>query len=365
MAWNILITGAAGYIGGSHVIGLLGSETVKFEPENINVLVRSGGQVGHFSKLGINAIQCSLLDEKKLADIVLERKVDIIVHCASSLDPNLAYPLILALQKSAKPPARRYILFTSDPTQTAEMGAFSKETGWPHGSVEDTDPVFELEKQMPEQDVFPVQRYSKPINSEGTNLINNPFCGLVDGRGTGPYKKLSVQVPSLIRAFIVLKMVYKFDYEGRWPAAHVSDVVNYYILLIGLIIEGKTPPSGENGYYFAATHYLSWWKMLEGLAISLHGRGLVKEPIPVIWPSVELAEKALGFPSPYVQVAFSSRSPQGIADKRYSIGWEPKWNAPDFFNIIDDEVQSVLDLDIARACIADYFANEKLEGSKE
>lgn len=43
-------------------------------------------------------------------------------------------------------------------TQTAGMGAFSKETGWPHGPVKDTDPVFELEKQVPEQDSFPVRR---------------------------------------------------------------------------------------------------------------------------------------------------------------------------------------------------------------
>ncbi|UKZ81548.1 hypothetical protein TrVFT333_009320 [Trichoderma virens FT-333] len=212
------------------------------------------------------------------------------------------------------------------------MGAF-KETGWPHGSVKDTDPVFEIEKQMPEQDAFPVRR-------------------------------LSVQVPSLIRAFIALKMVYKFDYEGRWPAAHVSDVVNYYILLIGLIIEGKTPPSGENRYYFAATHYLSWWKILEGLAISLHGRGLVKEPILVIWPSVELAEKALGFPSPYVQVAFKEAH-KVLRTKDTALVGSQSGMLPTFFNIIDDEVQSVLDLDIARASIADYFAKEKLEGSKE
>ncbi|KKP01421.1 hypothetical protein THAR02_06461 [Trichoderma harzianum] len=247
------------------------------------------------------------------------------------------------------------------------MGAFNKETGWPHGPVKDTDPVFELEKKVPEHDAFPVTRVSVAITEFAQKLDVTSFIvfpPLVYGRGTGPYKKLSVQVPSLIRAFIAQKMVYKFDYEGRWPAAHISDVVDYYILLIDLIIQGKPPQSGKKGYYFAATHYLNWWEISEGLAKSLYARGLVKEPVPAVWPSVELAEKALGFPSPYVQVAFSSSS-QGIADKKYAIGWEPKWDAPDFFNIIDDEVQSVLDLDIARASIADFFAKGNVEGSKE
>lgn len=47
--------------------------------------------------------------------------------------------------------------------QTAGMGAFSKETGWPHGPVKDTDPVFELEKKVPEQDAFPVTRVRRSI----------------------------------------------------------------------------------------------------------------------------------------------------------------------------------------------------------
>ncbi|KAL6800911.1 hypothetical protein GGI42DRAFT_327151 [Trichoderma sp. SZMC 28013] len=362
MTWNILITGAAGYIGGSLVVGLLSGESVKFSPGNIHVLVRSEEQAGHFTSLGVNAVQCSLLDEDKITGIVLEKNVDIIIHCASSLDPNLAYPLISALQKRRQATGKDTYFI-----HTAGMGAFSKETGWPHGPVKDTDPVFELEKKVPEQDAFPVTRVSVAITEFAQKLNVTSFIvfpPLVYGRGTGPYKKLSVQVPGLIRAFIAQKVVYKFDYEGRWPAAHISDVVDYYLLLIELIIQGKPPQSGEKGYYFAATHYLSWWEISEGLAKSLHARGLVKEPIPAVWPSVELAEKALGFPSPYVQVAFSS-SPQGIADKRYAIGWEPKWNAPDFFKIIDDEVQSVLDLDIARASIADFFAKENVEGSKE
>ncbi|PTB62719.1 hypothetical protein BBK36DRAFT_23485 [Trichoderma citrinoviride] len=352
--------------GGSLVVGLLASEDVKFGPKNINVTVRSEEQARYFDKLGVNAFQCSLLDEDEITSIVLDRNVDIVVHCASSLDPSLAFPLILALQKRRKS-IIRIKKMNSHWTQTAGMGAFSKEAGWPHGPVKDTGPVFELEKQIPGKDAFPVTRVSVAITefAKKANVASFIiFPPLVYGRGTGPYKKLSVQVPGLVRASISQKAVYKFDYQGRWPAAHISDVVDYYILLTKLIIEGKNPESGERGYYFAAAHYLSWWEIMEALAKSLHARDLVKEPTVAVWPSVELAEQALGFPSPYLQIAFSS-SPQGVADKRYSIGWEPKWTADDFFKIVDDEVQSVLDLDVARATIADFFTKGPAKGGRQ
>lgn len=51
------------------------------------------------------------------------------------------------------------------------MGAFSKETGWPHGPVKDTDPVFELEKKVPEHDAFPVTRVRRHTYISATSTL--------------------------------------------------------------------------------------------------------------------------------------------------------------------------------------------------
>ncbi|PTB72609.1 hypothetical protein M440DRAFT_1405040 [Trichoderma longibrachiatum ATCC 18648] len=143
------------------------------------------------------------------------------------------------------------------------------------------------------------------------------------------------------------------------PATHISEVVDYYMLLIKLITEGIHPGSGEKGYSIAAAHKSSWWETMEALAKSLPAHGLDKEPTAAVRPSVELAEQALGFSSPYVQAAFGSRSacslrhleelldltgkrPAKCRGNKIQHCWELKWTDAGFFNIVDDEVQSVL-----------------------
>jgi predicted DNA-binding transcriptional regulator len=85
------------------------------------------------------------------------------------------------------------------------------------------------------------------------------------------------------------------------PAAHVSDVVALYALLVEKILSGKEKiPSGEAGYYFAIAHRHAWWDVMARLAQSLHRRGLVEEPIAKTWPSYEMAAESLGWPLQYI-----------------------------------------------------------------
>lgn len=58
---------------------------------------------------------------------------------------------------------------------------------------------------------------------------------------------------------------------------HVSDLTNYYELIVSKILKKETIPSGETGYYFPVAHDIDWWETLDQLAIALHARGLVRD----------------------------------------------------------------------------------------
>lgn len=82
---------------------------------------------------------------------------------------------------------------------------------------------------------------------------------------------------------------------------HVSDLTALYVLLLEKILQSEPVPTGESGYYFAMAHRSPWWKVMDGLAKSLHSRGLVKEPEAKVWSSYDVAADTLGFPRLYIR----------------------------------------------------------------
>jgi dTDP-4-dehydrorhamnose reductase len=88
---------------------------------------------------------------------------------------------------------------------------------------------------------------------------------------------------------------------------HISDLADYYVLILKKILQGEKLPSGEEGYYFAVAHEVSWWDIAQGLADALHARGLVKDPTAKIWPSDDMAAEALDLPRQYVRLMHTAR----------------------------------------------------------
>ena len=80
-----------------------------------------------------------------------------------------------------------------------------------------------------------------------------------------------------------------------------------YALLVEKILGKEEIPSGETGYYFAIAHRVSWWEVMQRLAVALHARGLVDEPVVKTWSSYEGAAAELGFPSQYIRAIGTSR----------------------------------------------------------
>lgn len=82
---------------------------------------------------------------------------------------------------------------------------------------------------------------------------------------------------------------------------HVSDLVDYYLRLVERIASGA---GNVTGYYFPVAHYIEMWEMLEHLAVSLNGKGLIPEPTLAVWPDEEFAAKAMNLPSGFVAIAW-------------------------------------------------------------
>ena len=345
MSPNILVTGAAGYIGGSIVADFLASN--KFEKEQVIAAVRSEEQAEAMSELGINVLRPDLSNEKTVVESILRHDISIVIHTASSLDPGLALPLITALGKRREASGEQtYFIHTSG------TSAFYQKTGWPAGTTEDTGPVFEREKQL--ADSFPIRKTDVAViehaKAQGvTSFIVVP-CQ-VYGKGTGPWNRLSVVFPVVVRVSISTEIVHKFAENTKVSGVHISDLTALYQQIVEKILqkEAQTIPSGTEGYYFTLAHDILWWEVLDRLAAALNARGLTDSKTQ-LWASDEVAADLSDVPVEFVQTLWNSGE-DIKSTKPYRLGWNPKWDKRRFLENIDDEIEAVLEHDKAKSSL--------------
>ncbi|KAK7409252.1 hypothetical protein QQX98_008562 [Neonectria punicea] len=348
MAQNILITGAAGFIGGSLLADLLFRNDGPIKTAKLFAAVRSQEQVQSLSKLGVGVVEVDLLDKQSVEDAIIGNKIDLVLHTAGAVDSRMASNIIDALgQRRRVNGTKTYYIHSS------VMTMFSEEGGWPYGEVKDTDAILEKEKEI--QQPNPVRHINILVAEQGKAqdvVTFNVAVPMVYGRGTGEWRKLSVNIPASVRTSIKLKTVHKFDKDASPPAVHISDLTELYVLLLENVLQDKPITSCENGYYFAMAHRSPWGKVMTGLAKGLHSRELVETPEVHVWPSHEEGADSLGFPRLYIRgIAMSSGDMVPV--NAYKLGWKPKWDEERFLGSIDDEIQAVQELDTVKMSLFD------------
>ncbi|KZL68076.1 nad dependent epimerase dehydratase family protein [Colletotrichum incanum] len=349
MVNNILLTGAAGYIGGTVLKDLLARQNGPVKAAKLFAAVRTQEQVEVLSKLaGLSVAQVDLLRNEAVEDFVQNNEIDFIVNLAPSFDFVIISNLLNALGKRRLVGASDLRLIHSSVT-----AAFSKENGWPFGEVSDTGPV--LAKMREIRDQHPVRVADLLVADKAKELgvkMFNVVIPNVYGRGTGEGRKHSVSIPTYVRVSIKNQMVNKFDKDGHPAAAHVTDLAALYVLLIEKILQGEPIPSDEVGIYFGVAYKISWWKVMSAISLALHSRGLVKDPEPQFWPSYDAAADELGWPRAYIR-GMGASSPKLLPVNAYKLGWTPKWDESRFMESIDDEVQAALELDTGATSLYD------------
>ncbi|CAL5871785.1 uncharacterized protein PFLUO_LOCUS6038 [Penicillium psychrofluorescens] len=348
MGSNILITGAAGYIGGSIIADFLASKTTSIGADRLVAAVRSENQANSLSKLGISVLRLDLADEDAVVESVLRHNISIVIHTASSVNPDLALYLITALSKQGEVSGKKtYFIHTSG------LGAFFENTGWPAGPFKDTDAVFDTEKELAN---------SSPLRKTDVAVIEHAetrgvACfivvpSIVYGKGTGEWNKLSVVLPVYVKASISGEAVYKFSENTKVSGVHISDLTALYGRIIENILQGEQLPSGREGYYFALAHYLYIGEFLDHLAVELKARGLITDSKTRIYPNDEAAARTLGVPVPFVRPLWNSGD-NIIAEIPHRIGWRPMWNKERLLQNIGDEIQAVVELGKAKSSLID------------
>lgn len=160
-----------------------------------------------------------------------------------------------------------------------------------------------------------------------------PPC--IYGRGTGPGKTLSAQIPWLAEA--VLKLKHGFvvgEGAAEWSCVHVLDLAEVYVKLVEAAArggegaewfegEGEGKEEGSGGYYFAENGRFRWREVTDKILDVARKKGLLNDEQAgkvVNMSAQEVAEKA----HPFGGVLWGTNSLCSADRARRALGWEPK-----------------------------------------
>ncbi|CAI6090584.1 unnamed protein product [Clonostachys chloroleuca] len=284
---RVLLTGATGYVGGSVLTSLLASP--RLEPISISVLARDLKRLAALEGI------VSLVTFRDLDD------TDSLESIASKFD--IVYPLRQwsprGLSTSVHPWAGPKKKVTGWRTilhpRTSSLGDYgiTKRYVETRAFSDKQDDIFEYEERRENIAAYPQRTADISVIQAGEETgikkyIMMPPC--IIGRGTGPYRQQSHQVPMLVRNAIRQGQS-EFVGDGSYTIGHVDiqDLANVFELLLSRLLAGESLPYGRRGIYFSNTGSHTWLEVAQAIGVVGHELGLSKvaEPKPV-----ELSELA-------------------------------------------------------------------------
>lgn len=129
-------------------------------------------------------------------------------------------------------------------------------------------------------------------NGVKTTILMSPT---IYGIGSGFFNKLSIQIPTLIRAAIkdghssVIG-----DGAGVWDYIHIADLADLYEVIFSKVVSGEDVPTGEKGILFTSAGRFSWLEIAQNIASALIELGAFKTDEITKIGLAEAAEKWTG-----------------------------------------------------------------------
>ncbi|KAJ6542657.1 hypothetical protein B0H19DRAFT_1310435 [Mycena capillaripes] len=262
--------------------GLIGGSLLYFlktDQYALTVMARSAEQIAALSNLGVKTIQAGLQDLDKIASAVETH--DITINAASADDVDVADTSIAALKRSPKNALGGQKIYV----QISGAGVFGHRFST-HNPVDyiydDSDPAI-INSLSPTAPHRPVDLawYAASQELAGKVKIAIFIPATVYGVGTGPFKKISIQIPIKIEA--ALRDGYaSYGRDGQATFAHISiaDLVSASTILLDALENDKVDVT-KNPYFNANNSAeTTWFDVAKRIGADLYAKGKISTPEP-------------------------------------------------------------------------------------
>ncbi|KAF7191405.1 hypothetical protein HII31_07428 [Pseudocercospora fuligena] len=332
---QILLTGATGYIGGSILTLMLGSNEPILKSATITCLVRGEDRVSELKAAYGDRVKPELykdLDDIERA-IEVASQHDIVINTTVGYHPESAAALVRGLAKRKEKTGKDvYLIHTSGTSNVADRPITK-------AMVEDRifddvkDDIYNYEKTRNDSDPYGQRTSELGVIDAGietgvkTLVIMSPT---IYGIGTGMFNKKSIQVPMYMKAALGNgQAAVVGSGEGVWDNVHIEDLAELYKLITLRMLEGNVAeiPFGTKGIIFSGNGRHSWLEVAQGVADAAYDAGRIKTK-EVKSVNVEEGARLLtewfvpGGDQQLVELGLSSnsRTESNVARK---LGWRP------------------------------------------
>ncbi|KAL4730970.1 hypothetical protein ACLX1H_003012 [Fusarium chlamydosporum] len=336
---SIFLTGASGYVGGQ-----LLHELSQSHPEyNIATLVRDS-QAAETVSQAYPKVRTVVgdLDNSELVQQEAE-KANIVLNVAS----NKHMGSLQAIHQGLKNKPSSYLIQISGASllPVKDLSSPSFKPGEPSDAVyDDLDDVSSILDLIRGHESRAVDNYILKI-AQDTPSIKTAivFPPIIYGKGQGPVKQRSVQIPALSKVALERGHAVR---AGRglaaWTNVHVADLARLFTLLAEAGVKGNDDKKvwGENGIYFPGVGEMTWAEISDKVAQAAKDQGHIDTlEVEELWkPEVDSA-----LPAGSVFFGSNARSkPRRATDV---LGWKPS--------------ETGLDAEIPRAVAEEAEAKKK------
>jgi len=342
---SVLVIGT-GFLGGSLLNVLKRNNNYE-----ISATSRQDSHLEKLKELGYKPVKASLDDRDLIVKLVSEH--DVVINTASSDHPESVQSTLDGIQKRIDAGKKTVYLHTSG------TGVLADNAGGMHTSetVIYDDKPDEIERLLNDGAIhrqvdINILNHAKKWAEKGDlakiRLMVPPF---MFGKGAGPFKDISVQVPSVIRAAKDVKYA-PVHGEGKAVTAYieVNDLAEGYALLLENVLKGTDPKPKSSGdiYYFASSDdQIPWREISARIGEILVSKDYISSAEPKSLPrekqlehGLTMDKKAWSGTMDYQSVGGNVRTQ---AVKLRSLGWKPeRTSKQQLLDSLDRDVEVVL-----------------------
>ncbi|CAL8584460.1 hypothetical protein XPA_010058 [Xanthoria parietina] len=334
---EVLLAGATGYIGGTILSTLLNTENGLLEHCNLSLLVRGQDKARVFDAKGLKTVLFDDLENTQEIERIASN-YDLIINTTPGGSVNSAAAFIRGLGNGKALTGHDvFYIHTSGTSNLADQPI----TGAYHEPRTFTDTSPDLHPYLQHRNsltLYAQRTADLTVIATGlaaavkTYIIMPPT---IYGPGTGLFNRLTIQVPTIIRAALRNGQVMQLGADdGDVECVHVQDLADLYLLLAGRMVNGDdldAMPSGARGIYFASTDRYTWKEFADGIAEAMVKVGGIKTKEVKKVGLEEAAAEWTGGHQLLCELNFGSNF-RTRPDTSRKLGWQPSRTKEDFKN---------------------------------